>query len=87
MLADPAPSAFLDNVTDGRILFNCFAHVDSPRSAYGARSRVLAELLRRFRAEHIEVGTVPQKVEFTQVPLRADGEGKGDDPAATPTKR
>ncbi len=41
VLADPAPKAFIDSIVDGRIHFNCFAHVESPRAAYGTRSAVL----------------------------------------------
>ncbi len=68
VLADPAPSAFIDAIVDGRIAFNCFAHVDSPRSAYGARSNILLELLTRFRDEGIEMGTVPQRLELVSSP-------------------
>ena len=44
--------------------FNCFAHVESPRAAYSARSNVLIVLLRRMREAGIELGTVPQKLEL-----------------------
>jgi potassium efflux system protein len=64
ILDDPAPAAFIDAIADGRILFNCFAHVPSPRDAYGARSNVLRELLTRFRQEDIDIGTVPQRLEL-----------------------
>jgi potassium efflux system protein len=64
VLADPAPAVFVDGLVDGRVLFNCFGHVESPRAAYSARSNVLADLLRRFRAEKIDIGTVPQRIEF-----------------------
>jgi small-conductance mechanosensitive channel len=64
ILDEPAPAAFIDAIADGRILFNCFAHVPSPRDAYGARSNVLRELLTRFRAEDIDIGTVPQRLEL-----------------------
>ncbi len=64
VLADPPPKVFLDSIVDGRILFNCFAHVESPRAAYPARSNVYGDLLRRLRAEAIDIGTVPQKLEL-----------------------
>lgn len=64
VLGDPEPAIFIDAVADGRIAFNCFAHVGSPRDAYPARSAILFALLGRFRAEGIEVGTIPQRVEF-----------------------
>lgn len=64
VLEDPAPAAFIDAIADGRILFNCFAHVPSPRDAYSARSNILRELLSRFREEGIDIGTVPQRLEL-----------------------
>lgn len=70
VLDDPAPAIFIDSIVDGRIFFNCFAHVASPRAAYGARSAVFTVLLRRFREEDIELGTVPQRLEL--LPARND---------------
>ncbi|WP_367348052.1 DUF3772 domain-containing protein [Sphingobium yanoikuyae] len=64
VLAEPAYSLFIDSIADGRIFFNSFAHVASPRAAYGARSNVFTVLLRRFRDEGIEIGTVPQRMEL-----------------------
>jgi small-conductance mechanosensitive channel len=69
VLEDPAPAVFIDSITDGRVLFNCFAHVASPRDAYGARSNVLMTLLNRFRAEGIDIGTVPQRLEIAGTQL------------------
>ncbi|MDR6147951.1 potassium efflux system protein [Sphingomonas sp. SORGH_AS870] len=66
VLADPAPKAFIDSIVDGRIHFNCFAHVDSPRAAYGTRSAVLFALLAALRARGIEIGTLPQKMELVR---------------------
>ncbi|WP_341208176.1 DUF3772 domain-containing protein [uncultured Sphingomonas sp.] len=64
VLDDPAPKVFVDSIADGRIFFNCFGHVASPRVAYATRSAVLTILLRRFRAEGIEIGTMPQRLEL-----------------------
>lgn len=64
VLEEPAFSVFIDNIADGRIFFNSFAHVSSPRAAYGARSNILTVVLRRFREEGIEIGTVPQRMEL-----------------------
>lgn len=64
VLAEPAYSLFIDSIADGRIFFNSFAHVASPRAAYGARSNVFTVLLRRFREEGIEIGTVTQRMEL-----------------------
>lgn len=70
VLTDPAPAVFIDSITAGRIEFNCFGHVIHPRAAYSARSAVLMTLLQRFRTEGIDIGTVPQRVEF--VPMASD---------------
>jgi small-conductance mechanosensitive channel len=64
VLEDPAPVAFVDAILDGRILFNCFAHVGSPRDAYGARSNIFVTLLKQFRDEGIDIGTVPQRLQL-----------------------
>lgn len=63
VLSEPAPSVFIDSINDGRIFFNSFAHVATPRAAYSARSNSFATLLRRFRQEGIQIGTVPQRLE------------------------
>ncbi|MET0268812.1 MAG: mechanosensitive ion channel domain-containing protein, partial [Sphingomonas sp.] len=68
VLADPEAKVFIDSIVDGRILFNCFAHVASPRAAYGARSNVYATMLRRLREEDIDIGTVPQRLELAPAP-------------------
>lgn len=77
VLAEPAYSLFIDSIADGRIFFNSFAHVASPRAAYGARSNVFTVLLRRFREEGIEIGTVPQRMELINMG-RADGGSVAD---------
>ncbi|MDR6789822.1 small-conductance mechanosensitive channel [Sphingomonas sp. BE138] len=68
VLDDPKSAVFVDSIADGRIFFNCFAHVASPRAAYGARSAILTVLLRRFRAEGIDIGTVAQRMELIERP-------------------
>ena len=73
VLEDPAPSVFVDAITDSRIMFNCFAHVASPRVAYGPRSNILMNLLSRFRETGIDIGTVPQRLEM--IPLERDIHG------------
>ncbi|KQM23234.1 mechanosensitive ion channel protein [Sphingomonas sp. Leaf24] len=82
VLTDPAPAAFIDAIVNDRIAFNCFGHVESPRAAYRARSNLLLDLLTRFRAEGIEMGTVPQRLELVAAspgdpipPLPADPAG------------
>ena len=64
VLDTPGPSAMIDGIAGDRILFNCYAHVASPRNTGEARSNVLLELLRRMRAEGVQLGTVPQRLEL-----------------------
>ncbi|WP_312797861.1 DUF3772 domain-containing protein [Tianweitania sp.] len=78
VLEDPAPSVFVDAITDSRIMFNCFAHVASPRVAYGPRSNILMNLLSRFRETGIDIGTVPQRLEV--VPAERDLLGGNKEP-------
>ncbi|KQM13315.1 mechanosensitive ion channel protein [Novosphingobium sp. Leaf2] len=77
IIADPAPVAYVDSIADGRIMFNCFAHVNSPREVYRTRSAVLLQLLRNFGDEGIDIGTVPQRLE-----LAAGNYFPGEDPGA-----
>ena len=79
VLETPEAKAYIDGIADGRVRFNCFAHVDSPRAAYSARSNVLIVLLRRMRDEGIELGTVPQKLELVSATP------PGGPPATEPT--
>ncbi|MBO9723364.1 MAG: DUF3772 domain-containing protein [Novosphingobium sp.] len=60
----PAPVAYIDSITDGRVFFNCFAHVGSPREVYRTRSRIFIELLRRFAKAGIDIGTAAQRLEL-----------------------
>ncbi len=64
ILATPAPVVFLDGIVDGRIGFNCMAHVAGPRDAYPARSAVLMQILQRFVAEGIDIGTPATRFEL-----------------------
>ena len=64
VLAEPAPSAFIDSLVDGRIVFNSFAHVASPRDVYKTRSQVFRALLKRLAQEGIDIGTAPQRLEL-----------------------
>jgi small-conductance mechanosensitive channel len=67
ILDEPPPKAFIDAIAEGRIAFNSFAHVASPRDSYGARSNLLRKLLVRLRAEDIDIGTVAQRLELAPV--------------------
>jgi potassium efflux system protein len=62
----PAPAVFVDRVETGLVVLNCFAHVRSPRIAYGVRSRVLLASIRTLRDAGIPVSLPAQK--FTSAP-------------------
>ncbi len=64
VLAEPAPVVFIDGIVDGRIGFNCMAHVAGPRAVYPARSGVLMQILQRFAADGIDIGTPNTKLEL-----------------------
>ncbi len=81
VLSDPTPKAFIDSIIDGRIHFNCFAHVESPRAAYSTRSAVLFTLLSALRSKGIEIGTLPQKMELIRSGGGAGAATSGEDEA------
>lgn len=68
IIDDPAPSLFIDSIADGRINFNGFAFVGTPRLVYGARSELLFALLQALPEAGIELGTTPQQVEWVGAP-------------------
>ncbi|WP_159983563.1 MULTISPECIES: DUF3772 domain-containing protein [unclassified Novosphingobium] len=84
VLETPGPAAFVDSIADGRILFNCFAHVASPRDVYRARSNVFLVLLRRFGDEGIDIGTVAQRLELLSSDRTAIEDGGRKDTAPQP---
>lgn len=61
---EPAPALFVDGIADGRILFNCIAHVGSPREAYGARSNILMSILSSFKEVDVPIGTAPAQMQL-----------------------
>jgi potassium-dependent mechanosensitive channel len=64
ILDDPVPSFFIDSILDGRVNFNSFAYVRSPRDAYGTKSGILFRLLDEMPKNAIELGTTPQMVQW-----------------------
>jgi small-conductance mechanosensitive channel len=64
VLADPAPVIFIDSIQDGRVNFNSFAYVNSPRAVYPTRSDIWFELLVKLPDAGIELGTTPQQVQW-----------------------
>ncbi len=59
VLAEPAPSVFIDGIDEGKVTFKSFAFVGGPRQVYGTRSAVLFTLLERLRAENIRLTAPP----------------------------
>ena len=85
VLDDPAPLMFIDSVLDGRVNFNSFAYVNSPRAVYGTRSDIWFELLTQLPEAGIELGTTPQQVQWIGTrPTGAEGVVGGDGKTAAP---
>ena len=55
VLKDPEPSVQLDSIDSAGVVFNATAFVNSPRTAYGVRSALLFEVLRRLREAGISL--------------------------------
>ena len=64
ILPTPEPAVLIDQISEGRITFNCFAYVPGPRDAYSVRSAILFDLLATFAAEKIDVGMNTRPVEL-----------------------
>jgi small-conductance mechanosensitive channel len=74
VLDEPKPSLFIDTIADGRINFNGFAFVNSPRAVYGTRSDIWFRLLSELPEAGIELGTTPQQVQWIgAAPTGAEG--------------
>ena len=67
----PKAAVFIDGIANDRVGFRCHAHVNSARDVYPTRSAVLLELLDRLRAEGVEIGSMPQKLEIVPAPAPA----------------
>jgi small-conductance mechanosensitive channel len=59
LLKAPAPSVLLDGITDGNLVFNATGFVASPRLAYGVRSALLFDVLKRLRESGIMLAGAP----------------------------
>ncbi|SDO64988.1 Small-conductance mechanosensitive channel [Aureimonas jatrophae] len=55
VLAEPAPSLFIDGIESGQVQFKAFAFVSGPRLVYSTRSALLFSILGRFREEGIPI--------------------------------
>jgi small-conductance mechanosensitive channel len=69
VLDDPKSLLFIDTIQDGRINFNSFAYVNSPRAVYPTRSDIWFELLAKLPEAGIELGTTPQQVQWIGQPV------------------
>ncbi|WP_454883761.1 DUF3772 domain-containing protein [Sphingomonas oryzagri] len=84
VLNDPKPSLFIDSIMDGRINFNGFAFVSSPRAVYATRSEIWFRLLSELPKVGIELGTTPQQVQWINgAPTGAQGIFGGTAPDPT----
>lgn len=83
VLDDPGPVIFIDSILDGRVNFNSFAYVNSPRAVYPTRSDIWFELLVKLPDAGIELGTTPQQVQWIGArPTGTEGIVHGEDGTA-----
>ncbi|WP_454689345.1 DUF3772 domain-containing protein [Achromobacter aloeverae] len=59
VLETPAPNVYLDAIDAGNLQFNATAYVSSPRQAYGTRSTLLFDILKRLAQNGITLGKPP----------------------------
>lgn len=62
VLEAPAPNVQLDGIDNGSLVFNATGFVASPRAAYGVRSALLFEALKKLAAANIELSRPPQMI-------------------------
>jgi potassium-dependent mechanosensitive channel len=60
VLEAPAPNVQLDGIDGGHLVFNATGFVASPRAAYGVRSALLFEALKKLAAANINLSWPPQ---------------------------
>ncbi|MDB5743276.1 MAG: MscS Mechanosensitive ion channel [Polaromonas sp.] len=59
VLSEPAPNVQLDGIDSAGLVFNATGFVSSPRMAYGVRSDLLFDVLKRLRDAGISLGKPP----------------------------
>ncbi len=57
VLADPAPSVFIDSIANGQVAINSFAYTSGPRAVYGVRSDLYFTMLQKFAAAGIALSS------------------------------
>jgi potassium efflux system protein len=67
VLADPAPSVFIDSIANGQIAINSFAYTSGPRAVYGVRSDLYFTMLQTFAAQGIALSS-PTDVHLVRDP-------------------
>ncbi|MFM9900444.1 MAG: DUF3772 domain-containing protein [Polaromonas sp.] len=70
LLKTPAPEVQLDGIENGHLVFNATGYVNSPRAAYGVRSALLFEALKRLADAQIDMAPPPQII---TLPMAATG--------------
>jgi potassium-dependent mechanosensitive channel len=77
VLQAPAPNVQLDGIDNGSLVFNATGFVASPRAAYGVRSALLFEVLKKLAAAHIELSRPPQIIALPGGPAMPAANGLG----------
>jgi len=67
VLADPAPSVFIDSIASGQIAINSFAYTSGPRAVYGVRSDLYFTMLQAFAAAGIAL-SAPTDIHLVRDP-------------------
>ena len=75
VLDAPAPNVQLDGIDNGSLVFNATGFVASPRAAYGVRSALLFEALKKLAAANIELSRPPQIIAMPGAPAMPPAEG------------
>jgi potassium-dependent mechanosensitive channel len=75
VLKEPAPNVQLDGIDNGSLVFNATGFVASPRAAYGVRSALLFEALKKLAAANIELSRPPQIIAMPGGPAMPPAEG------------
>lgn len=75
VLEAPTPTVQLDGIDNGHLVFNATGFVASPRAAYGVRSALLFEVLKKLAAAKIELSWPPQTIAMPGEPAMALPEG------------
>ena len=67
VLAEPAPSVFIDSIANGQVAINSFAYVSGPRAVYGVRSDLYFTMLQTFAAAGIALSS-PTDIHLVREP-------------------